>query len=121
MGEAGRRHERCAESIALIKLLGRNPELPSTNPLAESSSGSTNGYVLPPRIERGLTSILASLSSINDKVDRVSAVCVRERDEGLKVLVASNARGAGESTYLGEVEEGFRGILDILASAHTSE
>jgi hypothetical protein len=121
MREAGKRHERCAQSIALLKLLGRVPELPSRNPLEESSSGSTNGYVLPPRIERGLTSILASLSSINDNFERVSAVCVRERDDILEVLIASNAWGPGESTHLTAVEKGLRGLFDILGAAHTSE
>jgi hypothetical protein len=118
--EASTLHERCAENIAMLELLGRVPILPTSHPHVEPAGG-VSGHVLPLRTERDLVSTLAALSSTSDNPHHITAVCVHEQGTRLDVLVAVNAASSTASAYLKSVGEGFEKIFGLLRTATTGK
>lgn len=112
-------YTRTAERIALLESLGKVPAAPSHNPHVALTEDPR--YSLNSRAERHLTATLASLSSTKDDQLKVAAVCVREEDDELKVLVAVNAKSSGESQHVGLVKKGLEDILGLLHNADSSE
>lgn len=118
--EASTLHERCAENIAMLELLGRVPTPPTSHPHVEPAGGESE-HVLPLRTERDLVCTLAVLSSTSDDPHNITAVCVHEKGTRLDVLVAVNAVSSTASSYLKSVREGFEKIFGLLRTATTGK
>lgn len=112
---------RLTEDIALLEFLGKVPVAPSKNLGTQHDPGPSAGRTLTLRAERDLATTLAFLSSIRDDANNVTAVCVREADMSLSVLVAANIRELGASPYLESVKRGFEQIFGLLRTASTSK
>lgn len=112
---------RLAENIALLGFLGNVPVRPSRNHDRHEEAVLSAGRTLPVQTERELTRILAFLSSHKEDINNVTAVCVRESESSLCVLVAANSRGPGLSPYLDSVKAGFESIFTLLRKASTSK
>jgi hypothetical protein len=109
---------RCAEDIALLGVLGDVPSAPTR--YAHQAGINAAGYELDLRTERDLTSTLGFLSSIRDDISNITAVLVREDEQGVSILVASNAATASESPYLNLVKRGFDDIFGVLREMRKS-
>jgi hypothetical protein len=109
-----------AESIALLHLLHSVPTPPSSNQYG--SALPEQGYALPFRKERELTSTLAFLSYTKDDPDRIPAVCIKQNiaEASLHVLIAVNKHKSKDgSVMLRELEQSFGNIFAILSHAST--
>ena len=105
-----------AESIALLHLLHSVPTPPSSNQYTVTLS--KQGYLLPFKKERELTSTLAFLSCTKDDPDRVPAVCIQQNTAAasISVLIAVNKRNAqGGNVVLRELEQNLESIFAILS------
>lgn len=112
-------HVKSAEYISLLSLLHEVPTEPSKNNPTKSPPARTNvKYVLPFKKERTLTSTLGFLSSIEEDVNHIPAVCVaQEPDEtGLAVFLAVNKRSADDGEQLlGKMKRGFEQVFATLS------
>jgi len=109
---------RCAENIALLRILHNIPQKRLKN--SPSSLAFRNEeYNLPFDREHHLTGVLAFLSCLKDDPCRIPAVSVRECQEGssmkLDVLVAVNRKNTGDGKHaLRKIVEGFEPIFSHL-------
>ena len=88
----------CAEAIALLYILHKVPERPSRNCISYASNSEAGKYSLPFEIESDLVCVLAFLSSVQENIDRIPAVCVHEHHstKSLDVLIAVNQASYAE-------------------------
>jgi hypothetical protein len=107
----------CTQNIALLYCLGNIGCPPQKNSVrdCEAIHKTSIDRTLSFEHERLLTCTLAFLSSIRDDPLKITAVCVKEKESGLVVMVAANAKDSnGSSDYLYAVKLGFDGIFKLL-------
>jgi hypothetical protein len=110
-------HVECTQNIALLYCLGNIGCPPQKNSVqdCEVIRKTRINRILSFEHEKLLTCTLAFLSSIRDDYLKITAVCVEEKESGLVVMVAANAKDSnGSSDYLGAVKKGFDGIIKLL-------
>jgi hypothetical protein len=126
---------RCAQNIAFLYFLGQVHAPPRRNIAPHNLRSKNNcesapdGALLLLSAEMDLTKTLAFLSSLEDDMNQITAVCVAEKKkkgssqegQGLEVLVAANARGPVVTVYLEKVKSEFDGLFSILRRAMKSE
>ncbi|KAF5661140.1 hypothetical protein FHETE_8586 [Fusarium heterosporum] len=108
---------QCTRNIALLYYLGRIGCQPTKNSVrdCEGIRNTSIDRKLPLEHEKLLTQSLAFLSSIRDNPLHVTAACVEERESGIVLIVAANAKDShGSSEYLDAVRQGFNGIFSLL-------
>lgn len=110
---------RCAENIAILRLLHDVPVQPSLREI-HLLPGNTTRRILPLEQENQLTSVLALLSALRDDTRHVTATAFRERSrpQGLEILVAINkASPTDGDEYLKEIKAGLHRIFCEISSA----
>lgn len=110
-------HVECAQNIALLCCLGNIGCPPQKNSVrdCEAIRKTSIDRILSFEHEKLLTCTLAFLSSVRDDCLKITAVCVKEKEPGLVVMVAANAKDSnGSSDYLDAVKKGFDGIIKLL-------
>ncbi|KAM0236248.1 hypothetical protein ACHAP5_009457 [Fusarium lateritium] len=113
-------HGECTQNIALLYCLGNIGCPPQKNTIqdCEAIRKTSIDRILPFEHEKLMTCTLAFLSSIRNDVMKITAVCVEEKESGLVVMVAANAKDSnGSSDYLDTVKQGFDGIFKLLEKA----
>ncbi|KAK2595134.1 hypothetical protein QQS21_007160 [Conoideocrella luteorostrata] len=113
----------CAENIALLHLLHAVPTRPSKNPNKDLSGRKPSNYSLSFETERKLSYLLASISSVTEKIDHIPAVCIREdaRTKSLHVLLAVNQAKFDDCKSLMEkLKAGFSKLFLMLSKVENA-
>ncbi|RSL72806.1 hypothetical protein CEP54_000798 [Fusarium duplospermum] len=107
----------CAQNIALLYYLSQNPPERKKHE-NRGQEPDVTGRTISLSDEKHLVSTLGFLSAIRSDTDNVTAVCVEERESGMLIMVAANAKEAGlSSLYLPSVKEGFDKVFSLLTGA----
>lgn len=111
----------CAQNIALLFYLGRIASSPHKNRTRRQEPDAAD-WTLSLDDERHLTSTLGLLSCIKDDIKNITAVCVEEKQPGMTVMVAANAKDAGlSSPYLPSVKLGLDNVFSQLKDTSCSK